>query len=115
VKLHEMQLRRARAFGNCWLGGELWRQLRMEEFWEEQLAGAVPRETVPWEKVLRLLVVNRPSPFRSSTNERAPNAASPPERASLRARRIRLRRSTRKPKKSQRTISMAFTIGASTC
>jgi hypothetical protein len=59
VKLHEMELRRARAFDNCWLGGELWRQLRMEEFWEEKLAGAVPRETVPWEKVLRLLVVNR--------------------------------------------------------
>lgn len=59
VKLSEMELRRARAFGNCWLSCELWRQLRMQEFWEEKLAGAVQRETVPWEKVLRLLVVNR--------------------------------------------------------
>jgi transposase len=59
VKLNEMELRRARAFGNCWLGCELWRQLRMQEFWEEKLVGAVQRETVPWEKVLRLLVVNR--------------------------------------------------------
>ena len=59
VKLSEMELRRARAFGNCWLGCELWRQLQMQEFWEEKLAGAVQRETVPWEKVLRLLVVNR--------------------------------------------------------
>jgi transposase len=59
VKLNEMELRRARAFGNCWLGCELWRQLRMQEFWEEKLAGAVQRETVPWEKVLRLLVVSR--------------------------------------------------------
>jgi transposase len=59
VKLNEMELRGARAFGNCWLGCELWRQLRMQEFWEERLVGAVQRETVPWEKVLRLLVVNR--------------------------------------------------------
>ncbi|HMF90212.1 MAG TPA: IS1634 family transposase [Candidatus Angelobacter sp.] len=59
VKLNEMELRHARAFGNCWLGCELWRQLRMQEFWEEKLTGAVQRETVPWEKVLRLLVVNR--------------------------------------------------------
>jgi hypothetical protein len=59
VKLSEMQLRRPRAFGNCWLGCELWRQLRLEEFWEEKLAEKVQRETVSWAKVLQLLVVNR--------------------------------------------------------
>ena len=59
VKLSEMQLRRPRAFGNCWLGCELWRQLRLEEFWEEKLAEKVERETVSWAKVLQLLVVNR--------------------------------------------------------
>ena len=59
VKLSEMQLRRPRAFGNCWLGCELWRQLRLEEFWEEKLAEQVQRETVSWAKVLQLLVVNR--------------------------------------------------------
>ena len=59
VKLSEMQLRRPRAFGNCWLGCELWRQLRLEEFWEEKLADKVQRETVSWAKVLQLLVVNR--------------------------------------------------------
>jgi len=59
VKLSEMVLRRPRAFGNCWLGCVLWRQLRLEEFWGEKLAGAVKRETVPWAKVLQLLVVNR--------------------------------------------------------
>ena len=31
VKLSEMQLRRARPWGNCWLGCELWRQLLPEE------------------------------------------------------------------------------------
>jgi hypothetical protein len=59
VKLSEMELRRPRMFGNCWLGCELWRQLQLQEFWEEKLSGEVQRETVPWEKVLRLLVVNR--------------------------------------------------------
>jgi transposase len=59
VKLSQIELRRPRAFGNCWLGGELWRQLQLEAFWREKLSRHVQRETVPWEKVLRLLVVNR--------------------------------------------------------
>jgi hypothetical protein len=59
VKLAEMELRRPRAFGNCWLGCELWRQLGLDEFWRERLSAATKRETVPWEKVLELLVVNR--------------------------------------------------------
>jgi transposase len=54
-----MELRRPRTFGNCWLGCELWRQLQLQEFWQEKLASEVKRETVSWEKVLRLLVVNR--------------------------------------------------------
>jgi transposase len=57
VKLSGMELRHPRAFGNCWLGCELWRQLRMDEFWNEKLP--VGREAVPWAKVLELLVVNR--------------------------------------------------------
>ena len=57
VKLSEMQLERPRAFGGCWLGCELWRQLKLEEFWQAKLPEG--REDVPWEKVLRLLVVNR--------------------------------------------------------
>jgi hypothetical protein len=59
VKLSEMELRRPRMFGNCWLGCELWRQLQLQEFWEDRLSTQVKRETVSWEKVLRLLVVNR--------------------------------------------------------
>jgi Transposase DDE domain len=57
VKLQEMELRRPRAFGNYWLGCELWRQLGLSEFWEERLGKG--REEVPWAKVLELLVVNR--------------------------------------------------------
>ncbi len=50
-------LRRPRVFGSCWLACELWRQLGLDEFWEVRLSGG--REAVSWEKVLRLLVVNR--------------------------------------------------------
>ena len=57
VRLSEMQLERPRAFGACWLGCELWRQLKLDEFWQSRLPEG--REAVPWEKVLRLLVVNR--------------------------------------------------------
>ena len=57
VKLSEMQLRRARPYGNCWLGCELWRQLELDEFWERRLPRG--REDVSWSQVLELLVVNR--------------------------------------------------------
>jgi len=57
VKLAEMELRRSRAFGNYWLGCELWRQLGLEAFWEARLGEG--REEVPWAKVLELLVVSR--------------------------------------------------------
>jgi transposase len=59
VRLSELELHGARAFGDCWLGCELWRQLGLEEFWQERLEEKVRRETVDWEKVLRLLVINR--------------------------------------------------------
>jgi len=57
VKLSGLELRRPRVFGSCWLGCELWRQLGLEEFWR----GRWPEggEAGSWEKVLRLLVVNR--------------------------------------------------------
>jgi transposase len=57
VRLSGLELRRPRPFGNCWLASELWRELGLTEFWQERLPAG--RETVSWEKVLRLLVVNR--------------------------------------------------------
>jgi len=57
VKLSEMKLRRARPYGNCWLGCELWRQLELDRFWEQKLERG--REEVSWVQVLELLVVNR--------------------------------------------------------
>jgi len=57
VKLSGMKLQRARPYGNCWLGCELWRQLQLDRFWEQKLPQG--REDVPWAQVLELLVVNR--------------------------------------------------------
>ena len=57
VRLSGLELRRARPFGNCWLASELWDQLGLSEFWRQRLPEG--REAVSWEKVLRLLVVNR--------------------------------------------------------
>jgi len=57
VRLSGLELRRPRIFGNCWLACELWQQLGLDEFWQQRLTTG--RESVSWEKVLRLLVVNR--------------------------------------------------------
>ncbi len=57
VRLSEMKLERARPYGNCWLGCELWRQLQLDQFWSEKLPPG--RESAPWAQVLQLLVVNR--------------------------------------------------------
>jgi hypothetical protein len=50
-----MQLRLPRAFGDCWVGCELWRQLDLDRFWELRLPAA--REAMEWSKVLQLLVL----------------------------------------------------------
>jgi len=57
VRLSGLELKHPRVFGSCWLACELWQQLGLDEFWQQRLPEG--RETVSWEKVLRLLVVNR--------------------------------------------------------
>jgi transposase len=57
VRLSGLELKRPRIFGNCWLACELWRQLGLDEFFQQRLPEG--RERVSWEKVLRLLAVNR--------------------------------------------------------
>ena len=57
VKLSQMELRRPRAFGNCWLGCEIWRLLELDDFWREKLPEG--REGVDWHKVVELLAVHR--------------------------------------------------------
>ena len=57
VVMSEMRLLHPRSFGDCWLGCWLWQELALEKFWQERLG--MQRGAVAWEKVLRLLAVNR--------------------------------------------------------
>lgn len=57
VRMKEMELRKPRSYGDCWLGCEVWHQLGLDGFWEDRLGEH--RGEVPWAKVLELLVVNR--------------------------------------------------------
>jgi hypothetical protein len=57
MRLSGLELRRPRPFGNCWLASDLWHQPGLADFWRQRLPEG--REAVSWEKVLRLLVINR--------------------------------------------------------
>jgi hypothetical protein len=57
VRLGELELKRPRSFGDCWLAHRVWMELRLDEFWGARLLEQ--RGEVPWEKVLALLVINR--------------------------------------------------------
>jgi hypothetical protein len=57
VKVEQLQLRRPRCFGNCWLGQLVWRELGLDRFGDEKLRAQ--RGEVPWAQVLELLVINR--------------------------------------------------------
>src|SRR5712692_10395389 len=57
VLIHQVRLERARQFGNCWLGLELWKRLGLDHFCEEVL-DAEPAE-VRWSRVAAVLAVNR--------------------------------------------------------
>jgi len=57
VRLSQMQLRRPRAFGDCWLSCWLWRRLQLDGFWQDRLDKG--RGDVSWAKVLEVLTVHR--------------------------------------------------------
>ena len=57
VRLSELRLRRPRQWGACWLAGELWNQLRLDEFWSARLPPS--RQGTRWLNVLKTLVAYR--------------------------------------------------------
>src|SRR5256886_1800071 len=57
VRLSELQVKRSRQWGACWLSGELWQQLQLDDFWRERLG--VSREGTDWLDVLKTLVSYR--------------------------------------------------------
>src|SRR4051812_919895 len=57
LKLAELSLHRPRQWGACWLGLELWRELRLDTFWRGKLPPS--REGTRWDLVLTGLVLYR--------------------------------------------------------
>jgi len=57
VLLEKVRLERTRQLGPCYLGGELWRRLKLDEFFQHALDrdGA----DVPWSQVAAILAINR--------------------------------------------------------
>lgn len=57
IRLGDLQLRRPRQWGGCWLAGELYEQLGLDRFWAEHLPPN--RKGTRWALVLRTLVSYR--------------------------------------------------------
>jgi hypothetical protein len=57
VKLSELQLKRPRQWGACWLACELWDQLRLDDFWAQRLRTS--RQGTRWLHVFKTLVAYR--------------------------------------------------------
>lgn len=57
LKLNELSLQRARAYGACWLAVQLWQTLQLDVFWSQCLVKS--RKGTRWDQVLAVLVVYR--------------------------------------------------------
>jgi hypothetical protein len=57
VKLSELQLKRPRQWGACWLACALWDQLRLDDFWSQRLGSS--RQGTRWLPVFKTLVAYR--------------------------------------------------------
>jgi transposase len=57
LKLADVQLRRPRQWGACWLALTLWRELRLDRFWAERLTRS--RKGTRWDQVLFVLAAYR--------------------------------------------------------
>ena len=53
IRLDQLQLKRPRQWGACWLACELWQQLRLDDFWRERLRPS--REGTDWLDLLKIL------------------------------------------------------------
>ena len=57
LRLSEMRLCRPRQWGACWLAGQLWQALQLDQFWTARLPPS--RKGTRWDKVLQVLVSYR--------------------------------------------------------
>lgn len=57
VRLSEMRLHRPRQWGACWLAGQLWRDLGLDQFWADRLPPS--RKGTRWDHILQVLTCYR--------------------------------------------------------
>ena len=57
LRLSDMRLRRPRQWGACWLAGQLWQTLQLDQFWADRLPPS--RKGTRWDQVLQVLVAYR--------------------------------------------------------
>jgi transposase len=57
IRLNQLQLRRPRQWGACWLACQLWEQVRLDDFWSEKLPPS--RQGTRWLNVFKTLVCYR--------------------------------------------------------
>ena len=57
VRLKEMELRKPRQWGGCWLGCQLYQELGLDEFWRQRLPEG--RKGTRWDLVLKTLTLYR--------------------------------------------------------
>jgi hypothetical protein len=57
LRLSEMQLRRPRQWGACWLAGQLWQELQLDRFWADRLPPS--RKGTRWDQILQVLATYR--------------------------------------------------------
>ena len=57
IRLSELSLHRPRQWGACWLTGQLWEQVKLDEFWSARLPPS--RKGTRWDLVLQTLVTYR--------------------------------------------------------
>jgi transposase len=57
IRLGELSLHRPRQWGACWLTGQLWEQVKLNEFWSARLPPS--RKGTRWDQVLQTLVTYR--------------------------------------------------------
>src|SRR5271165_1643868 len=57
IRLSQLSLHRPRQWGGCWLAGQLWEQLGLDQFWSQRLPPS--RKGTRWDWVLQILVAYR--------------------------------------------------------
>jgi transposase len=57
VLLNKVRMERSRQFGNCYVGLELWRRLKLDQFYEELIDEK--QADVRWSRIAALLAINR--------------------------------------------------------